>query len=103
MEIDKKAANARRALEIGRAAKAAKAAPQPVTFKVEVQTGGPRSAWAGNMLRFAKEADAQSYGADLFTRWTSVTAWRIGRTTDPATHRWNGQMAEALAAEECAA
>ena len=44
-------------------------------------------AWSGNALRFATEAEARTYVADLAARWTLVTATRVVESDDPVTAR----------------
>lgn len=39
--------------------------------------------WSRNGLRFASESEAESYGADMATRWTQVAKRRVIPSTDP--------------------
>lgn len=55
------------------------------SWKVEVQVHGERG-WSSNQLTFATEREAQTYGHDLFVRWTAVKEWRATRTQSPVTH-----------------
>ena len=41
--------------------------------------------WAGNALRFATEAEAKAYVADLEQRWTAVRETRVVESNDPVT------------------
>lgn len=59
------------------------AKPAPVSWKVEVQADSTGT-WAGNGLRFATQAEAEKYGADLAWRWTAVREWRTVESSDPA-------------------
>ena len=53
---------------------------QPTSFVSEVQTGDQR--WSSNSLRFPTKASAQTYGQDLQSRWTLVTAIRVMGSSD---------------------
>jgi hypothetical protein len=57
------------------------------SFKPEVQTGGG-STWSGNALRFATRQEAETYVADLFSRWTMVSNTRVIESDDAVTHQW---------------
>jgi len=58
-----------------------------MSWSPEVKTYGGDE-WAGNTLRFATEAEAQHYVADLSYRWTSVRATRVIEVDDPVNYRW---------------
>lgn len=45
-------------------------------FKVEVLADSSGE-WCGNGLRFATQAEADTYGAALAARWTLVRDWRV--------------------------
>ena len=58
-----------------------------MSFKPEVNTAGdPEGVFTGNELRFATEAEAQSYVFDLAMRWTAVADTRVVESNDPVTH-----------------
>jgi hypothetical protein len=44
--------------------------------------------FCGNGLRFATEAEAESYVADLAWRWTLVTETRVVESADPVNYAW---------------
>lgn len=51
--------------------------PKPAgALRVEVIADNSRT-WAGNSLRFNTIDQAQAYGQDLFSRWTSVRNFRV--------------------------
>ncbi len=52
----------------------------PERFKVEVSTGDPQR-YDTNGLLFATVEAAEVYAADLFSRWTLVTDWRVRPAT----------------------
>lgn len=54
----------------------------PLSFKVEVQTGGDR-AWTSNAQRFATREQADAAGNDLFSRWIAMRAFRVVPSSDP--------------------
>ena len=45
-------------------------------FKVEVQVQGDPKFYS-NGIRFTTEAEAMTYGTDLFQCWTAVEQWRV--------------------------
>lgn len=49
-----------------------------------------------NALRFATAAEADAYGAELFSRWTMPTGFRVAETDDPITHAWIDGKAERI-------
>ena len=51
------------------------------SFKVEVIADNSGK-WAGNALRFATQAQAESYALDLSLRWTSVRETRVVESDD---------------------
>ena len=59
----------------------------PRSYKVGVKTSGDRN-FAYNALRFATEAEAAAYGADLFSRWTAVTEMEVHPSDDAPTDTW---------------
>jgi hypothetical protein len=62
------------------------------SFKAMVQADSTGK-WNGNMLRFSEVAEAEAYARDLFNRWTAVREWRVTRSDDAPTHRWDGDRA----------
>jgi len=66
-----------------------------MSWSPEVKTYGGDE-WAGNTLRFATEAEAQHYVADLSYRWTSVRATRVIEVDDPVNHRWTADGAKRI-------
>jgi hypothetical protein len=46
--------------------------------------------WAGNALRFATEAEAQTYVNDLARRWTLVREARVVESDDPVNYKIMG-------------
>lgn len=51
----------------------------------EVQTDNSGK-WYGNALRFATEAEADAYAADLAMRWTLVRDIRVVESADPVNY-----------------
>lgn len=56
------------------------------SYKVEV-IADDSGQWATNGLHFATVAEAAAYGADLYSRWTSVRTWRVAPSPDAVTPR----------------
>jgi len=54
-----------------------------MSFKAEVKVGPD---WGSNELRFAGYGEAEAYARDLFTRWTTPTAFRVVPADGPPTH-----------------
>jgi len=50
-------------------------------FKVEVIADNS-GRWCGNELVFATQGDAETYAADLASRWTLVREWRVIETDE---------------------
>lgn len=59
-----------------------------MSWKAEVQVKGEGERWHDNALRFATEAEAVAYGADLYSRWTLTTARRAVQSEDPVNYVW---------------
>ena len=57
------------------------------SFKPEVIADASGS-WTGNALRFATEAEAETYVRDLAWRWTSVRQTRVVASDDAVSHVW---------------
>lgn len=53
-----------------------------VSFKPEFLIG---SGWSTNALRFVTRAAAERYAADLFSRWTMPSDWRVSECSDAPT------------------
>ena len=52
-------------------------------FKVEV-IADSSGKWCGNALTFDTKEQAESYGKNLYARWTAVREWRVVETaTEP--------------------
>lgn len=66
-----------------------------MSWKAEVQADSSGT-WAGNTLRFATEEAARVYAVDLAFRWTAVREWRVVKSKDPVTYRWDGERAVPL-------
>lgn len=66
-----------------------------MSYKPEVQTDATGT-WSGNALRFATEAEAQAWVADLAMRWILVRDVRVVESDDPVTHRIIDHRVEAL-------
>jgi hypothetical protein len=67
----------------------------PVSYKPEV-VADSSGEWTGNALRFATEAEAEVYAADLASRWMLVTATRVVESDDPVSARINDNKLELL-------
>jgi len=48
--------------------------------------------WVGNRLRFATHEEAQKYGQDLKSRWSSVESLRVITSEDPVNAQWTGKL-----------
>ena len=57
------------------------------SFKAEV-IADSSGQWTSNTLRFASQAEAEGYAANLYARWTAVRETRVVRSDDPVTSRW---------------
>jgi len=57
---------------------------------------GDDAQWASNSLRFATQAEAEAYVADLSYRWTLVRKTRVVESKDPVNYRWKDGRAEPL-------
>ena len=57
------------------------------SFRLEVQTE-VHGKWTFNALRFGSKEEANSYGRDLWARWSSVREWRVTECDDAITHTW---------------
>jgi hypothetical protein len=55
-----------------------------MSWKPEVFADG---GWNTNSLRFATQAEAEQYAADLFRRWTLTSDHRAARSDDPVTYQ----------------
>lgn len=53
--------------------------------------------FTGNGLRFATQAEAEAYAADLASRWTLVTEWRVVPSDEPVSYVWTSAGATRLA------
>ncbi len=51
------------------------------SFAAEVIADGSGQ-WVGNQLRFATEAEAETYAKDLYSRWTAVREFRVVPSID---------------------
>lgn len=56
-----------------------------MSYAPEVQTDSTGK-WTGNALRFATEAEAEAYVADLAMRWTLVRDVRVVESPDPVNY-----------------
>ena len=65
------------------------------SFKPEV-VADSSGEWSGNAMRFATEAEAKTYVADLASRWMLVTATRVVESEDPVTARITDNRLEML-------
>ncbi len=66
-------------------------------FKAEVCIGGNTfgqgAEWVSNSLVFDTPEEAEGYAIDLFSRWTSVTKYRVAPTDKEPNHSFNnGQL-----------
>jgi hypothetical protein len=52
-----------------------------MSWKAEVIADGSGK-FCGNGLRFATKREAETYAADLASRWTSVREWRVVESGD---------------------
>ena len=59
----------------------------PRSYKVGCKTSGDRN-WAYNALRFATEAEAAAYGADLFSRGLALREYEVHPSDDEPTDTW---------------
>lgn len=57
-----------------------------MSFKIEVQTGGPE--WAGNAITLPTKEEAEDYGLDLFNRWMMATDYRVVTSYEPANYHF---------------
>lgn len=48
----------------------------PVLYRVDV-IADESGKWVTNGVRFGSYPEAQAYGLNLFSRWTSVREWRV--------------------------
>jgi hypothetical protein len=55
------------------------------SYKVGVKTARDRT-WSYNALRFATQAEAEAWGADLYARWTAVTEVEAHPSDDPVNY-----------------
>lgn len=69
------------------------------SYKPEVQADSSGT-WSGNACRFATEAEAQEYVADLAWRWTLVQGTRVVLSEDPVNYRWDPEINKAVRIEE---
>jgi hypothetical protein len=60
-----------------------------MNYIAEVQTAGNGDTWSTNNLTFETYEEAEQYVKDLFTRWTSVTEWRIRAVAQPVNCKLN--------------
>lgn len=58
-----------------------------MSYAAEVIADGTGQ-WVGNQLRFETFNEAESYVADLYSRWTSVSQTRVVPSLDPVNCRW---------------
>ena len=65
-----------------------------MSFKPEV-IADSTGKWYGNGLRFATQAEAQVYVADLALRWTAVMDTRVVESDEPVSHRMIAGKVEA--------
>jgi hypothetical protein len=56
-----------------------------MSYAPEVQTDSTGK-WYGNAMRFATEAEADIYAADLALRWTLVRDIRVVESPDPVNY-----------------
>ena len=66
-----------------------------MSYKPEV-VADSSGEWSGNAMRFAAEAEAKVYVADLASRWMLVTATRVVESEDPVTARITDNRLEML-------
>jgi hypothetical protein len=57
-----------------------------ISFKIEAHFS---SGWHANAVRLATREEAQRYGCDLFSRWTTPDAWRIVSVHEPVNYRFD--------------
>lgn len=60
----------------------------PQSYKAEVIADNSGT-WAGNALRFATQAEAESYVQNLSLRWSAVRETRVVPSDDPVTDIWD--------------
>lgn len=59
----------------------AEAPPATKSFKVGCKTKSDTE-WAYNGLRFATREAAESYGGDLYSRWTALDKYEVHESED---------------------
>ncbi len=68
-----------------------------MSFKVECNVFGEAAdSWASNALRFASQAEAEAYGADLFSRWMGLKSYRVSICRDDVNYRWDADANRAV-------
>ena len=50
--------------------------------------GSEPDAGATNALRFATKTEAESYAADLYSRWMGLDHYEVRESADPVNYRW---------------
>lgn len=68
-----------------------------MSWKNEVKTNNDIN-FATNALRFKTRKEAEAYGADLYSRWTSVTEYRAKRCNDPVNYTFKDGRLESVVA-----
>jgi len=68
-------------------------APSPASWAPEVFVEGK---WSRNSLRFVTREHAETYAADLFSRWTLTEAHRAAPATEPPNYTIAGGSLVAL-------
>lgn len=63
-------------------------AMQPKSWAAEV-IADASGTWCGNALRFATKDEAESYVADLYSRWLMVQRTRVVESEDEVNYRWS--------------
>ena len=64
------------------------------SYKVGCKTRGD-SDWAYNALRFATREEAETYGADLFSRWTALREYEVHASEDAPNYQIkDGRLSE---------
>ena len=55
------------------------------TYKVGCKTS-PTDAWTYNALRFTTQDEAETYGADLYSRWLALEAYEVHESDEIANY-----------------
>ena len=70
-----------------------------MSYKVGCRTQTAES-WVYNALRFDTQAEAETYGADLFGRWLALEAYEVHESDEPATYTMGDDGLKRIEEEE---